>query len=151
MSTSELTGVTNRSASYSSLRTSSSEAEPRNFRTCFSSSPRATVTRDDSTEQSVLPKSPQIIFSGSSTLPRSSSESKRLEHHEGKPDQQASVLTLQLEGAYGCSMSVSEKTGSSSREDTISPMVSVKTGLLYIFLDAIASLAMSQDCMSVTH
>ena len=38
---------------------------------------------------------------------------------------QASVLTLQLEGAFGCSMSVSE-TG--SREDTLSPMVSMKTG-----------------------
>ena len=121
--------VSARSASYTSLRTSSAETEGRNFRTCLSSSPCPSASRDavagsDSTEI----KSPQIVFTGSSTLPRSTSECKKMEMFGGDTTpvtNQASVLTLQLEGAFGCSMSVSE---AGSREDTISPMTSQKTG-----------------------
>ena len=74
------------------------------------------------------PRSPQIIFTGSSTLPRSTSEHRRLEHRAEPANtstNQTSVLTLQLEGPYGRAMSISD---GNSREDTISPMVSQKTG-----------------------
>ena len=69
-------------------------------------------------------KSPTIIFTGSSTLPRSISESRRLEPGVDTPKAD-SVLTLQLEGALGGFMSVNE---SGSREDTLSPLVSQKLG-----------------------
>ena len=116
------TGVSPRSASYTSLRTSPGELDPRNFRSCLSSSPCPSTSKDRSEKQEI--SSPQIIFTGSSTLPRSSSESRRSEAGTSATGP-VSILTLQLEGAFGCSMSVSE-TG--SREDTISPMVSQKTG-----------------------
>lgn len=115
-------GVSPRSASYTSLRTSPGELDPRNFRSCLSSSPCPSTSKDRSEKVEV--SSPQIIFTGSSTLPRSSSESRRSEAGTSSTGQ-VSILTLQLEGAFGCSMTVSE-TG--SREDTISPMVSQKTG-----------------------
>ena len=73
-------------------------------------------------------RSPQIIFTGSSTLPRSTSEHRRLEQlaePASTSSNQTSVLTLQLEGPYGCAMSICD---GNSREDTISPMVSQKTG-----------------------
>ena len=131
-----------RSASYTSLATAEPDqprpADPRSHRACLSSSPcpardGATVSAQVSdaaastaTAGAAGSKSPAILFSGSSTLPRSISETRRLETDgAGAGAGRASVLTLQLEGAFGCSMSVSE-TG--SREDTISPMVSQKTG-----------------------
>ena len=128
-----------RSASYTSLATAEPDqprpADPRSHRACLSSSPcpardGATVsaqvsdTAASTATAGAGAKSPAILFSGSSTLPRSISETRRLET-DGAGAGRASVLTLQLEGAFGCSMSVSE-TG--SREDTISPLVSQKTG-----------------------
>ena len=138
-----------RSASYTSLATAEADqprpADPRSHRACLSSSPcpardGATVSAQVSDTAASTAKegagagskSPAILFSGSSTLPRSISETRRLET-DGAGAGRASVLTLQLEGAFGCSMSVSE-TG--SREDTISPLVSQKTGqgkLCYTF------------------
>lgn len=115
-------GVSPRSASYTSLRTSPGELDPRNFRSCLSSSPCPSTSKDRAVMEEV--SSPQIIFTGSSTLPRSSSKTRRSDAGSSATGP-VSILTLQLEGAFGCSMSVSQ-TG--SREDTISPMVSQKTG-----------------------
>ena len=82
-----------------------------------SPSPSSATTEPES-------RSPQIIFTGSSTLPRSTSEHRR-QQEPSSPSNQTSILTLQLEGPYGCAMSICE---GNSREDTISPMVSQKTG-----------------------
>ena len=101
-----------RSASYSSLS--------------HSDTPTAPPLSGSDTD--TAPRSPQIIFTGSSTLPRSTSENRRLEQMtepSSANTNQTSVLTLQLEGPYGCSMLLSE---GNSREDTISPLVSQKTG-----------------------
>ena len=111
-----------RSASYSSLNTCSVQnIESRSFRACLSSSPCPGASKHDETTSEL--KSPTIIFTGSSTLPRAVSESRR--HEAGGGVAADSVLTLQLEGALGCSMSVSE---SGSREDTLSPLITQKTG-----------------------
>lgn len=109
-----------RSASYSALD-SDIDKESRSFRSCLSSSPSPSVQQSEKVDE---PKSPHIYFLGSSTLPRSTSESRRLENL-AESASQPSVLSLQLEGAFGHAMSVCD---SNSREDTISPHVSQKTG-----------------------
>ena len=109
-----------RSASYSALD-SDVDKDSRSFRSCLSSSPSPAEQHSDKVDE---PKSPLTYFLGSSTLPRSTSESRRLENLVESASQ-PSVLSLQLEGAYGHAMSVSD---SNSREDTLSPLVSQKTG-----------------------
>ena len=109
-----------RSASYSALD-SDIDKESRSFRSCLSSSPSPSTQQSEKIDE---PKSPHIYFSGASTLPRSTSESRRLENLVESASQ-PSVLSLQLEGAFGHAMCVGDNN---SREDTISPHVSQKTG-----------------------
>ena len=114
-----MTSPETRSASYSSLSTQSQDE------TCLSSSPSPHLSNPPADPGH---RSPQIIFTGSSTLPRSTSENRRLEQMtepSSTTSNQTSILTLQLEGPYGRAMSICD---GNSREDTISPMVSQKTG-----------------------
>ena len=125
ITSSEKAMQSSRSASDTSLpQHSQDESEGRTFRSCLSSSP----SPSSASSQPGDSRSPQIIFTGSSTLPRSTSQHRRLEllaEPASTTANQTSVLTLQLEGPYGCAMSICD---GNSREDTISPMVSQKTG-----------------------
>ena len=102
-----------RSASYSALE-SDIETECRALRTCLSSSP------SPGSSPAAAPRSPGT-FSGSSTLPRSSSGTRRPAE---LPVCRTSVLSLQLEGAFPQSLCVE----SADREDTTSPSTSHRTG-----------------------
>ena len=122
-----------RSASYSALEVESAEREGGRGRLCISTSPSPSMVGEEAR------------LHGSSTLPRPSKTA--LQPPLLPPASPPSVLSLQLEGAYGRACSVregesgaraaSEGGGSlgvgavslgGSREDTVSPLVSLRTG-----------------------